>query len=255
MPIQDMFALTGKVALITGASRGIGEHLAVSLAEAGADVALTSRSIDQIQDVAKRIEALGRQAYPVEVDVTNVDQVRAMAQEVANRFGRIDVLVNNAGLNIAKPALEFTEEDWDRVLDTNLKGTFFCAQAVGKLMVERGYGRIVNMASQMAVVGWNNRVAYCASKGGVSQVTKVLAVEWAEKGVTVNAVGPTFIETPMTAKMLANEEFRTEVLRRIPMRRLGQLDEVVGAVLFLASDASSLVTGHTLLVDGGWTAW
>lgn len=255
MPIQDIFTLTGKVALITGASRGIGEHLALALGEAGADVALASRSVEGSQAVAERIEALGRRAFVTKVDVTSVASIQAMVDAVAGHFGRIDILVNSAGLNILRPALEVSEEDWDKVLDTNLKGTFFCCQAVGRLMVARGYGRIVNIASQMAVVGWNNRAAYCASKGGVAQITKVLAVEWAQRGVTVNAVAPTFIETAMTAKMLQDEAFRQEVLRRIPMGRLGQPGEVVGAVLYLASDAASLVTGHTLLVDGGWTAW
>lgn len=255
MPIQDMFTLNGKVALITGASRGIGEHLALALAEAGADVAVASRGVEGSREVAERIAALGRRAYVAQVDVSNVDSIKAMAEDVARHFGRIDVLVNNAGVNITKPALDVSEEDWDRVLDTNLKGTFFCCQAVGRIMVANGYGRIVNMASQMAVVGWNNRAAYCASKGGVSQITRVLAVEWAQKGVTVNAVAPTFIETAMTRKLLQDEEFRGEVLRRIPMGRLGQPSEVVGAVLYLASDAASLVTGHTMLVDGGWTAW
>jgi 2-deoxy-D-gluconate 3-dehydrogenase len=250
-----MFTLSGKVALVTGASRGIGEYLAMAIAEAGADVAVASRGLEGSREVAMRIAALGRRSYAAQVDVTSVESIQAMVDEVTGHFGRIDVLVNSAGLNVVKPALDVTEEDWDRVLDTNLKGTFFCCQTVGRGMVARGYGRIVNIASQMAVVGWNNRAAYCASKGGVAQITKVLAVEWAQQGVTVNAVAPTFIETAMTAKMLQNEEFRAEVLRRIPMGRLGQPEEVVGAVLYLASDAASLVTGHTMLVDGGWTAW
>ena len=255
METKDRFNLSGKVALVTGGGRGIGEHMALALAEAGADVAVASRTLSQSQEVAARIEALGRRGHAAQVDVTNVASTRAMVDDVAGHFGRIDILVNNAGVNIVKYALDLTEEDWDTVLDTNLKGVFFCSQAVGRLMVAQRYGRIVNIASQMAAVGYYKRAAYCASKGGVAQITKVLAVEWATHGVTVNAVAPTFIETAMTAKMLADEEFRQEVLRRIPMGRLGKPDEVVGAVIYLASDAASLVTGHTLFVDGGWTAW
>ncbi|MHB1005356.1 MAG: SDR family NAD(P)-dependent oxidoreductase [Chloroflexota bacterium] len=255
MAIQDIFALNGKVALITGASRGIGETLAQALGEAGADVAVASRSLDQSRLVADRIASLGRRGKAFHVDVTNVESIHNLVDKVVAEYGRIDVLVNNAGLNVLKPALDVTEEDWDRVLDTNLKGTFFCSQVVGRVMIGQGYGRIVNMASQMAAVGFLDRVAYCASKGGVSQITKVLAVEWARKGVTVNAIAPTFIETAMTAKVLADEEFRQEVLRRIPMGRIGTPNELVGALLYLASDASSLVTGTTLFVDGGWTAW
>ena len=231
MAIQDMFALKGKVALITGASRGIGETLAQALGEAGADVAVASRTLDQSQVVADRIASLGRRSKAFRVDVTSVESIRTMVSEVVAEYGRIDVLVNNAGLNIVNPVLDVTEEDWDRVLDTNLKGTFFCAQAVGRVMVARGYGRIVNMASQMAAVGYFNRASYCASKGGVVQITKVMAVEWARKGVTINAIAPTFIETAMTARMLANEEFHQEVLQRIPMGRIGTPSEVVGAML------------------------
>ncbi len=255
MSCMDLFSLRDKIALITGGSRGIGEHLSLGLAEAGATMAVTSRNREQSQAIADQIVKLGGQASAFEVDVTSVESINKMVAAVHEHFGRIDILVNNAGLNIAEPALAVTEEHWDRVMDTNLKGTFFCAQAVGRLMVDRGYGRIVNISSQMGSVGWNDRACYCASKGGVNQLTKVLAVEWAEKGVTVNAVAPTFIETRMTGGMLANEQFRKEVLRRIPMGRLGQPGEVLGAVIFLASDAGSLVTGHTLLVDGGWTAW
>jgi len=255
MAIREMFDLGGKIALVTGASRGLGEAIALGLAAAGADVAVTSRSLAQSEDVAARIRGEGRQSQAFQVDVTQVPSIQRMVDEVAQRFGRIDILVNNAGVNVLKYAADFTEEDWDRVLDTNLKGTFFCAQAVGKVMVAQNYGRIVNIASQMAVVGYYKRVAYCASKGGVAQLTKVLAVEWAPHKVTVNAVAPTFVETAMTSAILNDEEFRQEVLRRIPLGRLGKPEEVVAAVVYLASDAAGLVTGHTLLVDGGWTAW
>jgi NAD(P)-dependent dehydrogenase (short-subunit alcohol dehydrogenase family) len=252
---QHLFDLSGKVALITGGGRGIGEGLALALAEFGADVAVASRTVSEGQDVAARVAALGRRSAAFQVDVTSVASSERLANQVADQFGRIDILVNNAGLNIIKYALDVTEDDWDRVLDTNLKGLFFCCQAVGRLMVAQGSGRIINMASQMAKVGWHKRAAYCASKGGVAQLTKVLAVEWAAHNVTVNAVAPTFVETQMTAKMFEDEAFRQEVLSRIPLGRLGKPQDVAGAVIYLASEAGSLVTGHTLLVDGGWTAW
>ena len=255
MVAQRLFDLSGKVALITGGGRGIGEGLALALAEAGADVAVASRTVSQSQEVAARVTALGRRSAAFPVDVTAVGSIERLAKEVADHFGCIDILVNNAGLNIIKYALEVTEDDWDRVLDTNLKGLFFCCQAVGRLMVAQGSGRIINMASQMAVVGWHKRAAYCASKGGVAQLTKVLALEWAPRNVTVNAVAPTFVETQMTAEMFEDESFRQEVLSRIPLGRLGKPQDVAGAVIYLASEAGSLVTGHTLLVDGGWTAW
>ena len=255
MSAQQLFDLTGKVALVTCGGRGIGEGLAMALAEAGADVAVASRTVSQAEEVAGRVAALGRRSAAFPVDVTVVASIERMAAQVADRFGRIDIMVNNAGLNIIKYALEVTEDDWDRVLDTNLKGLFFCCQAVGRLMVAQRFGRIINMASQMAKVGWHKRAAYCASKGGVAQLTKVLAVEWAPYGITVNAVAPTFIETQMTARLFEDEAFRQEVLSRIPLGRLGTPRDVAGAVIYLASEAGSLVTGHTLLVDGGWTAW
>ncbi|MHB1134500.1 MAG: SDR family NAD(P)-dependent oxidoreductase [Chloroflexota bacterium] len=253
--MPNMFDLSGKVALVTGGGRGIGEGIALALATQGADVALASRTLPDLERVAERLRALGRRSQAFHLDVADVASCQALAGEVVAQFGRIDILVNNAGVNIVKCALDVTEADWDTVLDVNLKGLFFCCQAVGRYMVAQNYGRIVNMASQMAKVGWYKRAAYCASKGGVAQLTKVLAVEWAENNVTVNAVAPTFVETPLTAKMFEDEAFRQAVLKRIPLRRLGTPDDVAGAVVYLASDAASLVTGHTLLVDGGWTAW
>jgi 2-deoxy-D-gluconate 3-dehydrogenase len=178
-----------------------------------------------------------------------------MVEEAEEGLGPLHILVNNAGINLPRPALEVTEEEWDLVLDTNLKGLFFAAQAAGRRMVERRYGRIVNMASQMGFVGFYFRAAYCASKAGVVNLTRVLAVEWAPYGVTVNAVAPTFVETPMTRGMLEDPWFREEVLRRIPLGRLADPQDVVDAVRYLASDAAAMVTGHTLLVDGGWVAW
>lgn len=250
------FRLDGRVALVTGASSGLGYTCALALAEAGADVAVASRSLERLTEVCRAIEARGRRAFPLTVDVRHVDQIRRMAAQAHAHFGRIDILVNSAGLNIPQPALEVTEENWDTILDTNAKGLFFCCQAVGRYMVAQRYGRIVNLSSTMALVGMAERAAYCASKGAVSQLTKVLAIEWAPYNVTVNAVAPTFVETPLTRPYFERRpSFRDEVIRRIPLGRLGTPEEVAAAVVFLASDAAAMITGVTLPVDGGWTAW
>jgi NAD(P)-dependent dehydrogenase (short-subunit alcohol dehydrogenase family) len=249
------FTLTDKVAIVTGASKGIGYGAALAMAHAGADVVVTSREQERAVPVATEIQHMGRQALALALEVTSLDSIEAMVQATLDRFGRIDILINNAGINIPEPALDVTEEHWDRVLDTNLKGLFFCAQQVGRVMIAQGQGKIVNLASQMGLVGGRLRAAYCSSKGGVVQLTKVLAIEWASHGVNVNGIAPTFLKTPFTAPMLENEAFRQEVLRNIPLGRIGEVDDVLGALVFLASPAADLITGHTLLVDGGWTAW
>jgi 2-deoxy-D-gluconate 3-dehydrogenase len=205
--------------------------------------------------VAAEIRAMGREALPLGLEVTSVDSIDAMVQAAVERLGRIDILVNNAGINIPEEALAVTEEHWDRVLDTNLKGLFFCSQRVGKVMMQAGRGKIINIASQMGLVGGRLRAAYCASKGGVVQLTKVLAIEWSRHGLNVNAVAPTFLKTPFTARMFEDQAFYDEVVSKIPMGRLGEVEDVLGAVVFLASSAADLITGHTLLVDGGWTIW
>ncbi len=246
----------GKVALVTGASTGLGRATALALAEAGADLVVTSRSRERLREVCAEIEARGRRAVPLAVDVRDVAEVRRMAEEAHVAFGRIDILVNNAGLNIPQWAVDVTEEAWDTIMDTNAKGLFFCCQAVGKYMIEQQYGRIVNIGSDMGLVGWIQRAAYCASKAAVSLLTKVLAIEWAQHGITVNCIAPTFVETPLTRPMFETiPGFREQVLRNIPLGRLGRPEEVAAAVVFLASDAAALITGVTLPVDGGWTAW
>lgn len=248
--------LDGRVALVTGASSGLGYASALALAETGADLVVAGRSLERLADICRAVEARGRHAFPLAVDVRDLAQVRRMADAAFERFGRIDILVNSAGLNIPQPALEVTEEAWDTIMDTNAKGLFFCCQAVGRYMVAQRYGRIVNIGSTMGLVGMADRAAYCASKGAVSQLTKVLAIEWAPYNVTVNAVAPTFVETPLTRPYFERiPGFREEVLRRIPLGRLGSPEEVAAAVVFLASDAASMITGVTLPVDGGWTAW
>ena len=246
--------LDGQVALVTGASQGLGRHMALALAEAGADVALAARGEAALEEVAREAEGLGRAALVVRADLSLAAEGAHVVAAVVERFGRLDVLVNNAGTNVPAPALEVTEEQWDLIMDLDLKGAFFMAQAAGRRMVEQDEGgRIVNIASQMAEVGWHGRAVYCAAKGGLTQLTKVLALEWAPHGVRVNAVGPTFVDTPMTRPMFEDPEFSAAVLSKIPIGRLGRMEEVAAAVVFLASPGADLVTGHHLLVDGGWT--
>lgn len=242
------FRLDGKVALITGASRGIGAGIADALHEAGATVVGTSRNR---QDGFT--ERWG--TPPVIMDVTDVSSVRTGVDRVASEFGRLDVLVNNAGVNVPQGVFEVDEESWDAVIDTNLKGAFFAAQEAARHMVERGEGgRVINIASQAGVVGIEERSAYCASKGGVVLLTKVLAIELAQHGITVNAVAPTFVTTELTRSTLEDPTWREKILSRIPLGRVGEVEDVAAATLYLASPAASMVTGHTLLVDGGWTA-
>ena len=251
------FGLTHQNAIVTGAGQGLGQGIAWALAHAGADVVvadLPSNKSRALETVAE-IENMGRQAQFVPVDVADVSSINVMAREAIEAFAQIHVLVNNAGVNIPKLALEVNEADWDKVLDIDLKGTFFCAQAIGRHMVEQRYGRVINITSQMGMVGYFNRSAYCSAKAGVVNLTRVLAVEWAKCGVTINTVAPTFLRTPLTEPMFKDKAFYEDVLSRIPMGRIGEIEDVVGAVIFLASGAASLITGHTLAVDGGWLAW
>lgn len=251
MPVSLSFRLDGKVALVTGASRGLGAGIADALQEAGATVVGTSRNPDSATQVAKQLGSV-----PVVMDITDVASVRAGVDRVASELGRLDILVNNAGLNIPQGVFDVDEASWDAVLDTNLKGTFFAAQAAARCMVTSGEGgRIINIASQAGVVGIEERSAYGASKGGVVLLTKVLAIELAQHGITVNAVAPTFIATELTRGTLENPAWRERVLSRIPLGRIGETEDVAAATIYLASPAAALVTGHTLLVDGGWTAW
>ena len=206
-------------------------------------------------ETARAIEAEGRRALVCSLDVTRIATIYEVVDQTLKQFGRLDILVNNAGINIPKWAVDVTEEDWDKVLDVNLKGVFFVAQAVAKkALIPQGGGKIINIASQNGVIGYYYRAAYCSSKAGVVNLTRVLAIEWAKYQINVNAIGPTFLETPLTRPMFQNKEFYEDVVRRIPLGRIGKPEDVVGAVIYLASPASDLVTGHTLLVDGGWTA-
>lgn len=257
--------LGGCVALVTGGSRGIGESIVRALATYGADIALTTRpgNLDrpELAALLEWVRSLGRGALAVELDVRDRAQIEPAVDAVRERFGRIDVLVNNAGTNVQQKALDVDEATWDLIVDTNLKGAFFVSQAVGRLMADRpraedmGYS-IVTVGSQMGFVGYHRRAAYCASKAGVVNLTRALAVEWAEHGIRVNAVAPTFVHTELADAMLAEDPaFEREVLSRIPIGRIGEPRDVALAVLYLCGAASRLVTGHTLTVDGGWTAW
>lgn len=248
--------LDNQVAVVTGAGSGLGQAIAIALAEAGATVVVTdlAQRLQNAKKTKDKIIQLGRKSLAVSLNVTSVRSIRRMVKKTTDKFGRIDILVNNAGVNISKPALEVTEDDWDKVLDVNLKGVFFCSQAVAKGMIQRKSGKIINVASQNGVIGYYDRAAYCSSKAGVVNLTRVLAIEWANKNINVNAIGPTFVRTPLTDKLFQEESFTSEVLRRIPLGRLGQPEDITGAVVFLASAAAQLITGHTLLIDGGWTA-
>jgi NAD(P)-dependent dehydrogenase (short-subunit alcohol dehydrogenase family) len=248
------FDLSGKVAIVTGGGRGIGYHISLGLAKYGADVVVCGRTLGELERAGAEIEKMGRRVLIQQTDVGSLSQIRALAEESVKGFGRIDILVNNAGINIPQRAVNVTEEAWDKIIDTNLKGVFFCAQAVGRVMIEQRKGKIINISSQSGQVGLPQRAAYCASKGGVNLLTKVLAIEWAPYNINVNAVAPTFVETAFTKSSFAEEGFREYVLGNIPLGRMGQPEDVVGAVIYLASEASNLVTGHVLLVDGGWTA-
>lgn len=248
------FSLAGQVALVSGASRGIGHDLVLALAQAGATVAAGARSADDVTELVGEVADRGGRALAIELDVTDIASIERAVGGVLSDVGRIDILVNNAGLGMNHGALEVSEADWDEMMDVNLKGLFFLTQAVARPMVERGYGRIVSLSSQAGLVGIPRHAVYSASKGGVNMLTRVLALEWAPHGVTVNAVAPTFIRTPGTAERLDDPAFAADVLARIPVGRFGTTADVAAAVLYLASPAAGLVTGTVLRVDGGWTA-
>ncbi|MDX1613071.1 MAG: SDR family oxidoreductase [Candidatus Promineifilaceae bacterium] len=248
------FRLDDQIALVTGASRGIGRGLAKALAAAGAKVAVAARDLEALEELAAEIAAANGAALPLQLDVRDLDQINAAVDQIVAHYGRLDILVNNAGLGANHPALAVSEDDWDEMMAVNLKGLFFCCQAAGRIMLAQKHGRIINMSSQAGVVGIRDHAVYSASKGAVNQLTRVLALEWSAAGVTVNAVAPTFIYTPGTAERLDQPDYRQGVLQRLPIGRVGTIDDVAGAVIYLASPAAALVTGHVLLVDGGWTA-
>ena len=248
------FDLDGQVALVTGAGRGIGRDLVLALAAAGARVAAGVRSLDDGESVVAEARDAGADTAAIAMDVTDRASIERAVEETVTRFGRLDILVNNAGLGTNHDALDATEEEWDELFAVNVRGLFFASQSAGRRMVEQRHGRIINMASQAGLVGIPRHAAYSASKGAVIALTKVLALEWAPFGVTVNSVAPTFIRTPGTAERLDRPEFLADVLERLPVGHVGSTTDVAGAVIYLASPAASLVTGTVLVVDGGWTA-
>jgi NAD(P)-dependent dehydrogenase (short-subunit alcohol dehydrogenase family) len=251
----NLFDLTGKTAVVTGAGRGIGRAIALGLANAGAAVGVISRTMSEIEEVCEVIQAAGGIAGPVAADLSDIERIPEVVKEIEHRLGGIDILVNNAGTNIPVEIVDITPEIWDRIIDLNMKALFFLSQAVGKLMIRQSRGgRIINISSQAGSAALAKRSVYCASKAGVNLMTKCMALEWAPHNILVNAVAPTFTVTEMTKKFMENPEYLGFALARNLLGRMGQPEDYVGAVVYLASPASSLVTGHILLVDAGWTA-
>ncbi len=248
------FDLKNKVAFVTGAARGLGNSCAVALANAGADLALGFRDINTSKDLVYEIERMGRKVLPLQMDVSNLNEINAAVEYATDHFGKIDILVNNVGVAPESPAESATEEIFDTISNVNIKGTFFVTQAVAKVMIKQNSGRIINISSQAGFVALPNETLYCMSKAAINHLTKCLAVEWAKYNINVNAVAPTFIHTPGTAAFLSDDSNLREVLSNIPLGRIGEPHEVSGAVVFLASPAASLITGEVMLIDGGWTS-
>ncbi len=246
-----LFDLTGRVAIVTGCSRGLGQYFARALARAGADLVITSRNPDSLKEFEKEISKIGRRVLPLELDVTSQESIIEMVQAACEHYGRIDILVNNAGCNVRKPSVEITWDDWNFVIDTNLRGTFFTAKEVAKKMIPAGYGRIINIGSVTSVAGYAGLAPYCASRGGTKQLTMSLADDWGCHGITVNCLAPGWFKTSQNAVMYEDKEWVEYLTDRIPLKRPGLPDDLDGAVVFLASESSRYITGQTLLVDGG----
>lgn len=247
----EFFDLKGRVAVVTGASRGLGQYFGRALARAGADLVITGRKLESLRDFQKEVEDLGRKAVPLALDVRDYQSIQQMAEAAERAYGRIDILVNNAGCNVRKPALEVTPEDWDLVLDTNLRGTFFVAQAIARKMIPRAYGRIINIGSVTSVFGCAGLAPYTASRGGVKQLTMSLADDWGPHGITVNCLAPGWFRTEQNKVLYENRAWLEYICDRIPLKRPGRPDDLDGAIVFLASEESRYITGQTLLVDGG----
>ena len=251
--MSTLFDLSGRVAIVTGASRGLGQTFARALANAGADVAITSRTLESLRPFQREIESMGRRAVPLTLDVHDEASIRQMADAAHQAFGQIDILVNNAGCNVRKKAADVTWADWNLVLDTNLRGAFFVAQAVARHMLPRGAGRIINIGSVTSVFGYAGLGPYGASRGGIRQLTMSLADDWGPHGITVNCLAPGWFKTEQNKVMYDDPEWVAYLVDRIPLKRPGRPEDLEGAIVFLSSDASAYITGQTLLVDGGIT--
>ena len=250
--MNELFDLAGKVAIVTGASRGLGKAMAIGLAKAGANV-VVSDILDTTETV-EEIKKFGREAIGIKTDVSNKAEVETMVKQTVEKFAKIDILVNNAGIFRMSPAEGMKEEDWNKVIAVNLKGEFLCAQAVGKQMIKQKSGKIINIASVAGLQAFSQSSAYNASKAGVILLTKTLAVEWGKYNIQVNAICPGVFKTAMTEGFLKDENFIQMIKNRVPLGRYGEPEELVGTVIYLASKASDYVTGHTLVIDGGWTS-
>jgi 2-deoxy-D-gluconate 3-dehydrogenase len=250
----DLFSLKGKVAIVTGAAQGIGREIALGFAQYGADIAAIDLNEERLQTLKGEIEALNQRCLSLQVDLGQIPQIEQMVEKTVKEMGRIDILANIAGVNVHKAAEEMTEQDWDFVQDINLKALFFCCQAVGKVMLKQGSGRIINMSSAFGMVGFGGRTAYASSKAAVSNLTKTLALEWSAKGIHVNALAPGPVWTEARHELFSNPEFYANLIKKVPINRTAKPAEIVGPAIFLASEASSFVTGETLLVDGGFCA-
>jgi NAD(P)-dependent dehydrogenase (short-subunit alcohol dehydrogenase family) len=255
MSKDPMFRLQGKVALVTGAATGIGAGIAVGLARHGAHLAISDKPGESLQDTAAKAKAFGNKVFTFEMDVRDMKQLDRGVAAVEKEFGKIDVLVNNAGINRPSPGLEVTEENWDDHYNTNVKGGFFLAQKVAPIMIKQKSGRVIFISSQSGFIGIPGQPVYCSTKGAIIQLVRTLGVEWAKHGITVNSIAPTFIETNLTRKRLQNPEFQKFVLGKIPSGKLAEVEHIAAAAVFLASDEASMVNCDHLRVDGGWTAW
>jgi NAD(P)-dependent dehydrogenase (short-subunit alcohol dehydrogenase family) len=254
MQMLPSFRLENKIAVVTGAGRGIGRAIAVGLAESGADVVLISRTEADLLETARLVEEKGHNAMVLPTDVTNREEVHSAIKMIKEKWGTIDILINNAGMNIRSKALEVTDQEWHTIMDTNLKSAFMVSQEVGQVMKEsENGGKIINISSVAGHVALRTGVVYAATKAALIQMTKVLAMEWGQYGIHVNAIGPWYFKTPLTEKLLANQTYVDEILSVTPLKRIGELPELVGPVVFLASDAANYITGQTLFVDGGMT--
>jgi len=249
---SSMFDLSGKVSLVTGGTKGLGYGMVKALAEAGSDIVVVSRTAPDCERVAEEVRAMGRRALAAPTDISKLESIEGLVEKAVQEFGRIDVLVNNAGTAVTKSAIDITEEDWDWVQNLNLRGVFFLSQAVGKQMIKQNGGKIITVASIMGLVADVSIIPYVASKGGLIQMSKALALEWARYNINVNVVAPGYVITPMNEKEFSNPKIYERMLKKIPMRRLGTVEDIAGAVVYFASDASNYCTGSVLVVDGGW---